>query len=239
MAIKKRKASRAIKKHLLASIIIAFFVVTVAIAVLVKIHFTNYMQESYSKNAEGIAHIIANSIDADKIKKYAKYNEEDDYYVQISGLLDDCRSSLEVDAINICVPSDEELIYIWSTNKDIELGDAKSFNDFVYDGKKDELAAQIKANIKEGNSNTYAARDNDGYSMTAICPIKSGDEIVAFVEVNLPIDTIAENTKWFITFIIQMMVVITIVTFIILYFRLNVLIMKPLGKLSQATDNFG
>lgn len=226
------------KRHLQAKLLLGLFVMAVILLVVLTPAITQryriWMEGYYSKLAFSQASIAAKYIDGDRVKQYYLTGKKDDYYETVRQYLRTVKEQVELKYFYVVVPLEDEMFYIWDVGSDgdpgvQELGETESYYGGGNEVMHKAFAADAEQNILITNNDEY------GYLASAyVAILDSSNTPVALASVDVSMDMIDEQIRYFQITTLIIMVLVLILSDILYYFYIRKILINPLGTLHRA-----
>ncbi len=226
------------KSHLQAKLLLGLFVMAVillmALTPAITQRYRIWMEGYYSKLAFSQASIAAKYIDGDRVKQYYLTGETDHYYETIRQYLRTVREQVELKYFYVVVPQEDEMFYIWDVGPDGDPGVQKLGETESYYGGGNEVmhkafAVDAEQNILITNNDEY------GYLASAyVAILDSSNTPVALASVDVSMDMINEQIRYFQITTLIIMIFVLIISDILYYFYIRKILINPLGILHRA-----
>lgn len=226
------------KRHLQAKLLLGLFVMAVILLVVLTPAITQryriWMEGYYSKLAFSQASIAAKYIDGDRVKQYYLTGKKDNYYETVRQYLRTVKEQVELKYFYVVVPLEDEMFYIWDVGSDgdpgvQELGETESYYGGGNEVMHKAFAADAEQNILITNNDEY------GYLASAyVAILDSSNTPVALASVDVSMDMIDEQIRYFQITTLIIMVLVLILSDILYYFYIRKILINPLGTLHRA-----
>lgn len=226
------------KRHLQAKLLLGLFVMAVILLVVLTPAITQryriWMEGYYSKLAFSQASIAAKYIDGDRVKQYYLTGKKDNYYETVRQYLRTVKEQVELKYFYVVVPLEDEMFYIWDVGSDgdpgvQDLGETESYYGGGNEVMHKAFAADAEQNILITNNDEY------GYLASAyVAILDSSNTPVALASVDVSMDMIDEQIRYFQITTLIIMVLVLILSDILYYFYIRKILISPLGTLHRA-----
>ena len=226
------------KRHLQAKLLLGLFVMAVILLVVLTPAITQryriWMEGYYSKLAFSQASIAAKYIDGDRVKQYYLTGKKDNYYETVRQYLRTVKEQVELKYFYVVVPLEDEMFYIWDVGSDgdpgvQDLGETESYYGGGNEVMHKAFAADAEKNILITNNDEY------GYLASAyVAILDSSNTPVALASVDVSMDMIDEQIRYFQITTLIIMVLVLILSDILYYFYIRKILINPLGTLHRA-----
>lgn len=226
------------KRHLQAKLLLGLFVMAVILLVVLTPAITQryriWMEGYYSKLAFSQASIAAKYIDGDRVKQYYLTGKKDNYYETVRQYLRTVKEQVELKYFYVVVPLEDEMFYIWDVGSDgdpgvQDLGETESYYGGGNEVMHKAFAADAEQNILITNNDEY------GYLASAyVAILDSSNTPVALASVDVSMDMIDEQIRYFQITTLIIMVLVLILSDILYYFYIRKILINPLGTLHRA-----
>lgn len=249
----KRKQN--LRTKLIISLFIMAVVIVAALIVLVARHYRNNMEDYYTEKAYDLTEYFVNDISAEQIAKYYSacteykasevtdgiidHNDalKDEEYEAVRKKLNNALHIYDLKYIYVIVPHGDDYTYIWDgTDVDSAEYCDLGYVDIYYGNAKEKMDA-----ILSGKAPTGAVSDTSeyGYVASSAMIIWNEDKTpAAAVCIDLSLSRINDQIKKIIYALILLAVLIINISLVILFIYMNKIIVQPIDRLVQATDDF-
>ena len=182
------------------------------------------------------AHSLSSMIDGDRIAHYLETGEEDEYYKQMKERIDVLRKEQRLEYLYVFVPRKDNLVYIWDAENEEDtayLGEVENYGSS--DDKESAFAAMADNPSDDLQIETYGRY---GMTASAYVPVyDSKDNPVAVVGVDISLPYVFLRIIPFILIMIAVILIITDVALVILYYNLNKNLVRPIRTLNHAVTD--
>ncbi len=226
------------KRHLQVKLLLGLFVMAVILLVALTPAITQryriWMEGYYSKLAFSQASIAAKYIDGDRVKQYHLTGKKDNYYETVRRYLCTVKEQVELKYFYVVVPLENEMFYIWDVGSDgdpgvQDLGETEGYYGGGNEVMHKAFAADAEQNILITNNDEY------GYLASAyVAILDSSNTPVALASVDVSMDMIDEQIRYFQITTLIIMVLVLILSDILYYFYIRKILISPLGTLHRA-----
>ncbi len=239
----RKKLSRKMMMGLALFALILFLV----ISLLVGYQYYSMRMGLYASTAHDYAHAAAKFIDGDRVLGYIEPKgtdkngdpvyEKDEYYDTVMKYLETTQTEYTLmKYFYVFVPYEDHLVYVWDADTAQDFAPLGYVENYMADGKE-AVRRVFNKDPQEGlmffNDETY------GNIACAYYPIyDSSGEPVAVVGVDLSMEGIERELLQYILTIIIAVVLVSAAAFIIFYFMINRVLVKPIGQLNSAAKSF-
>lgn len=219
---------------LLLGLFVMAVILLVALTPAITQRYRIWMEGYYSKLAFSQASIAAKYIDGDRVKQYYLTGETDHYYETIRQYLRTVREQVGLKYFYVVVPQEDEMFYIWDVGPDGDPGVQKPGETESYYGGGNEVmhkafAVDAEQNILITNNDEY------GYLASAyVAILDSSNTPVALASVDVSMDMINEQIRYFQITTLIIMIFVLILSDILYYFYIRKILINPLGILHRA-----
>ncbi len=228
--IPKKKRKKLTAKAILGLIfVLAFIVVFVCIGITWR--YINDFDDSHYGTAFTLTHTASEYIDGEKTIGYYENGEADDYYGQVQEFLELLRSEGDLNRMYVFVPSEDELVTVWSTDSAAgnTLGARQAFEG---EYKKSAMGSFFG----DSEQNVYLSEQSDNKLLvTAFSPIrdKSGNPI-ALVASEFQGESILIKITEFNLATLGIVLISSIIPIIIFYKKTKKGVLMPIKRLNTA-----
>ena len=189
--------------------------------------------QMYSDFAYSYTRVAADTIDGDRISKYTETGETDEYYEQISRLLNDIAENADLRYLYVVIPQENGLRYVWDAQPGHDARPLMDLWEYSSDYPRD--AAETAYNSGKEEFRAYRYKDMD--LATAISPLKdSKGNTVAIVAADILIPRIREGIIRVLANVVAAVGVIMAMAMMIYYFSVRRRMIRPLETLKEAVS---
>ena len=178
---------------------------------------------------------VSDYIDGDKIQQYLETGETDEYYENITRYLDSMRKATDIKLFAIFVPYEDDLVYVWmSSDGETSTDWLNKHEEYMEGGKK--TRDRVYRKDPQEDISTYNYRGET--ILAGFYPIyNSAGEPVALIDVDMSFPSVLYNIFLFVTSIVTIMAVCTLINGIVFYKRVSHYLIKPIRTLNNETKN--
>ena len=244
----KRRKRKKLSRRLLLGLVIYALISLICISVVVGFYYFSVEVVESSDNAFALARSGALMVDGDRVLDYLKVTGTDDngnavyytdeYYYEVMDILNNFQSENDlVLYYYICVPREENIIYIWDATTAQESSPQGYVEDYFSDMDKENINLAFSREPAE-NITTIVDPDHWGYLLSAYSPIynSSGDP-VALVGVDLSLEDMVGRFVVYLELILITILIVTVISILFLYRVVKRIVVKPIQKLNEATKS--
>ena len=229
---KKTKTGRLAGRMILRMFVLAL-VLIVGIGTAVASIFWQKSMQMYSDFSYSYTRMAADFIDGDKVSEYVETGVTDEYYDEISRLLNVIAEDAGLRYLYVVIPQENGLLYVWDAQPE---HDARPLLDlWEYSSDYPQDAAEAAYNESTEQFRAYRYKDMD--LATAISPLKdSTGNTVAIVAADLLIPHIREGIIAVLVNVIAAVCVIMLMAMAIYYYSVRRQVIQPLETLQEAVS---
>jgi sigma-B regulation protein RsbU (phosphoserine phosphatase) len=235
-----------IARRTLLVVFIVVLVITTAINTFVSIQLKNALIKNYSNFGLSYVKTAAEYIDGNTVKEYYEKGKKDVYYLQVEKYLKAAANSTvdsttkvqkgaSIKYFYVFVPDEEEFTYIW----DAEPGSAPEdfLEKYPYsEGAEEQAIKMVNKEVTE-DVQFYIDAESHIPILTVSVPLcDSKGDVVAIVAADLSVEGINNAVYGVIANLVISIIVIMGLTMIIYYHSTKKLIINPILKLHDATE---
>ena len=225
--IPKKKRKKLTAKAILGLIfVLAFIVVFVCIGITWR--YINDFDDSHYGTAFTLTHTASEYIDGEKTIGYYENGEADDYYGQVQEFLELLRSEGDLNRMYVFVPSENELVTVWSTDGNT-LGARQAFEGEFKKSAMGSFFGDSEQNVH------LSEQSGNKLLVTAFSPIrdKSGNPI-ALVASEFQGESILIKISEFNLATLGIVLISSIIPIIIFYKKTKKGVLMPIKRLNTA-----
>ena len=224
----KRLANETIKMMLMLALVLL-----VGIGAAVASIFWEQSVHTYSDFAYSYTRMTSDIIDGDRVGEYIETGETDEYYEEISRLLNVIAKDAGLRYLYVVIPQENGLLYVWDAQPEHNARPLLDLWEYSSDYPRD--AAEAAFNDGKEQFRAYHYKDMD--LATAISPLKdSKGNTVAIVAADLLVPRIREGIIKVLENVAAALFVIMMMAMAIYYFSVHRRIIKPLETLKEAVS---
>ena len=229
---KKTKTRRLANGTILRMFMLALVLIAGIGGAVASIFWQKSMQ-MYSDFSYSYTRMAADFIDGDKVSEYVETGKTDDYYNEISRLLNVIAEDAGLRYLYVVIPQENGLLYVWDAQPE---HDARPLLD-LWEYSSDYPRDAAEAAYEDGTEEFRAYRYKDMDLATAISPLKdSNGNTVAIVAADLLIPHIRDGIIAVLENVVAAVSVIMLIAMALYYYSIHRRIIKPLETLQEAVS---
>lgn len=201
----------------------------------------NEYTDFYYSKARETAVMAATLVDGDKIGKYLRTGETDEYYEELGTIFANIKREYSMQYLYIYQPGSDSLVYILDAQIETDdpanisgLGDVYHYEETEYQYLVPDVQAKRASNQKHIVYGT-----DFGAMVMAWAPVfNSKGELVAMVEADLSLELVTTMLRSYITNIILICSAIILVAVVMLTLIARRMVSSPIARLTESVQSF-
>ena len=225
---------RGIKKKFIYALTLFSGLLTVCLCLVMGNYLRQYTIEKYEYIGTAMTQTIANDVNGDKIAEYLETGEPDEYYDEVLHDINEMNRNFGNLYTYVAIPEEDHVLYIWSN--DFTGDETIGFTTEYSPGGEEWMKGRFKG--EEEDVLRVVKDPKFGDIATAGTPIyNSAGEPVALALADFSVNEINQNLfQIVLRLIIYMAIIVT--AFILIFYRyVQVKLVEPIEKLTDATKN--
>ena len=233
-----------IAKRTIITIFLVVCVLIASISLSVGLQMKNALTQRYTATALSYAAAAANYIDGDTIEKYCKSGKTDEYYEVIKDYLTTTADAtvngnnddgLSILCFYVLVPNENDYTYIWDAEPGVEPEDFLSR--YPYSEGADEQAEKLVNKTITEDVQYYKDAVDGTLILTVSVPLyNSNGDVAALIAIDSDVSDINKALNKTVIGAVLSIFIIMIITMLAYYYATKKLIINPIVKLHNATE---